>query len=390
MKKARVIIGAAFGDEGKGLMTDYFAHSQTTICRYNGGAQAGHTVQLKDGRRHVFHHFGSGCFRGATTYLSRFFISNPIIFNEELSTLRNIGIEPIISADQTGLVTTPYDMMLNTMIEQKRGDARHGSCGFGINETLKRSDWSEFKLTIWELHDRDRSKQKLRQIRDQWIPKRAAVLGLIIDGDWQKTIADEGIFDHFLDDAFKFYRTLSVLSSSLYYKHDILFEGAQGLCLDQDHAFFPYVTPSSTGLKNVIPLAQEARVTSLEAIYVTRAYATRHGAGPFPREVKDLHYDDYTNQPNDWQGTLRFGHLDLDLISQAIHNDLKEVSGIHVHPMLAITCLNQVGDLVTYWHQGRRHTVPTADLWFHVRNALDIHIGFLAIGPRAEDVRRID
>lgn len=80
MGSAIAVIGAGFGDEGKGLMTDYCCQrpKYTTVVRFNGGAQAGHTVVTPDGRRHVFSHFGSGTLRGAATFLSRFFICNPI------------------------------------------------------------------------------------------------------------------------------------------------------------------------------------------------------------------------------------------------------------------------------------------------------------------------
>ena len=78
--RARVVIGSNFGDEGKGLTVDYLCHQGAgVVVRFNGGAQAGHTVCL-DRLRHVFSHFGSGTLRGVPTYLSQFFIVNPIMF----------------------------------------------------------------------------------------------------------------------------------------------------------------------------------------------------------------------------------------------------------------------------------------------------------------------
>ena len=83
--KISVVIGANYGDEGKGLATDYLASQGTKslVVRFNGGAQAGHTVVTPDGCRHVFHHFGSGVFAEADTFLSKFFIVNPILFRTE-------------------------------------------------------------------------------------------------------------------------------------------------------------------------------------------------------------------------------------------------------------------------------------------------------------------
>ncbi len=100
MKSAKVVIGANFGDEGKGLVTDYFsAQENSIVVRFNGGAQAGHTVVRPDGVSHVHGHFGSGTLNGSPTYLSRHFVSHPHWFYEELELLKKIGIEPKVYAD---------------------------------------------------------------------------------------------------------------------------------------------------------------------------------------------------------------------------------------------------------------------------------------------------
>src|SRR5687768_6543349 len=142
-KTAVIIIGALFGDEGKGLLTDYHAArfgSDVIVARFNGGAQAGHTVVLPDGRRHIFSHFGSGTLTGAATFLSRYFVSNPLLFLREAAELEAIGIaSPVIFADERAPVTTPYDMLINQWAETARGSAKHGSCGVGFGETVERS-----------------------------------------------------------------------------------------------------------------------------------------------------------------------------------------------------------------------------------------------------------
>ena len=81
MKQASVVIGANFGDEGKGLMTDFLSEPEGVVVRFNGGAQAGHTVTEPGGTRHVFHHYGAGAFKGASTFLSRHFVSNPLLLD---------------------------------------------------------------------------------------------------------------------------------------------------------------------------------------------------------------------------------------------------------------------------------------------------------------------
>jgi adenylosuccinate synthase len=137
------VIGGQLGDEGKGLITDFLSNHLTLVVRFNGGAQAGHTVVLPDGRRHEFHHFGAGCFKAACTLLSRHFIVNPLLYAKEYHSPELKGIRKTVYVDPRCRVTTPLDMMLNTLVEERRGAQRHGSCGVGINETVTRC-WSDY------------------------------------------------------------------------------------------------------------------------------------------------------------------------------------------------------------------------------------------------------
>ena len=124
---AQVVIGAQFGDEGKGRLIDAYAAplgSQALVIRFNGGAQAGHTVVTPEGMRHVFSHIGSGALVGAATFLSRFFVCHPMLFRKEIESLAIQGVQPDVYVDPQSPVTTPYDMMLNQIIERERVDPR--------------------------------------------------------------------------------------------------------------------------------------------------------------------------------------------------------------------------------------------------------------------------
>src|SRR5687767_2778700 len=156
------VIGASYGDEGKGRTVDFLADALTLVVRFNGGAQAGHTVVLPDGRRHVFHHFGSGTFKGAETFLSQHFIMNPIMYCRELKELPAVRV----TADPRCRITTPWDMMLNQAVEAKRGNDRHGSCGLGINETVTR-ELQGFFLSLSDLGDTSTLREKLELIRNE-------------------------------------------------------------------------------------------------------------------------------------------------------------------------------------------------------------------------------
>src|SRR5262249_4576381 len=161
---ATAVIGANFGDEGKGLITDFLAAkdpANTMVIRFNGGAQAGHTVVTPAGRRHVFHHFGAGSLAGARTFLSRFFIVNPFLWYKERQELPELT-EPM-AVDRRAMLTTPYDMLINQEAERFRGRQRHGSCGIGINETVERCG-GEFATHVADIERPNRLRELLIKI----------------------------------------------------------------------------------------------------------------------------------------------------------------------------------------------------------------------------------
>ena len=148
MKTAHIVYGINFGDEGKGLLTDFLSrkYHNSIVIRHNGGAQAGHTVVVdskKTKLRHVCSHIGSGSLNGTSTYLGKEFICNPILFTQELLRLKEEGFDlnnlPPIFVHPCCKVTTPWDMIANQEEEKSLGDKKYGSCGVGIWHTINRS-----------------------------------------------------------------------------------------------------------------------------------------------------------------------------------------------------------------------------------------------------------
>ncbi len=390
MPIAKVVIGAGYGDEGKGLMTDALVApygAAATVVRYNGGAQAGHTVTLADERRHVFHHVGSGALAGARTFLSRFFVANPILLAPEIADLAAIGVTPHIAIDRGAPVTTPFDMMINQIAERARDRDRHGSCGLGFGETLERSLRPEFVLTVNQLQD-SALPLRLQAIRRSWVPERLSRLGLWpLSAEDMVLLNDDAILDHWLEDAAAFLGTAGLSdATSLRNAEVIVFEGAQGLLLDQDRGAFPHVTRSNTGLKNVLTLAAEIGLGHLDAYYVTRCYATRHGAGPLAHALPVPPHPgvaDATNIDNPWQGALRFGMLDLSILLGAIEADLSDArrGTARVTHSLAMTCLDQVGAAVTYLDDGRLRRASPETLAAKAARAVDAANLITSYGP---------
>ena len=345
---AQVVIGANYGDEGKGLITDYLAAlagGDAVVIRFNSSAQAGHTVVTPDGRRHVFHHVGAGTLAGASTLLSRFFVAHPMLLGEELAALEGLGVRPDIHVDPRARVATPYDVMLNQLAEEARGDAPHGSCGIGFNEAVERSLRPKFVLTVADLADRGATAMRLRAVRDVWVPRRLAVLGLAPPDDMRgDLLRGDALIARWLQDAEAFVDATRCVEPGEKPPGRVIFEGAQGLLLDQDGPDFPHVTRSKTGLSNVVRLAQEMEIETLDVTYVSRTYLTRHGAGPLRYEMPRAPAGvcDPTNVPNRYQGPLRFGRLDIDALAARIRADLAfRAGGIGASAGLALTCLDQ-------------------------------------------------
>lgn len=351
------IIGAGYGDEGKGLAVDKMssrlrATSEVTVVRVNGGAQAGHTVQTPQGARHVFHQFGAGSLSGARTHLSRDFVISPMFWWGEREALRGLDARVEVTIDPRTRVSTPWDVIINQAIEEARGTQRHGSCGMGFGESVERAERG-FSVTMRDVLSGDLM-DRFDVIRKDWFPRRMAEHGL--DPDRYARIAlHDGVMDRFLEDCRSVKDNVELVPDEELNDPrfgQIITEGAQGLGLDMDVGDFPHVTRSNTGLRNVVALANRMDTKDLDIIYMTRAYATRHGAGPFPGESDITGWaevNDPTNIPNGWQGTLRFGALDLALMKSRIERDaeLAVISdAMRVRRSVGVSCVDQVtGDV---------------------------------------------
>lgn len=393
MKKAHAVIGSGYGDEGKGLMTDYLAArgEVPSVVRTNGGAQAGHTVQTPDGRRHVFHHISSGSLAGAATHLSRFFVSNPVFFMRERQAVMALGGNGSVTVDPRGIITTPYDMMINQVIERARGTARHGSCGMGFGEAIERSLRPEFSMTFNDFakgaaHIED----IIGRIRREWAPFRLAQLGLVEEArQFADMLLSEDLVQGFIADCAAFWNSAAPLPDARI-PDGVVFEGAQGLLLDQDYGAFPHVTRSNTGLKNMLAVAAEAGIGGLDVTYMTRAYATRHGAGPFAHEDADtswLAMVDPTNEPNDWQGAIRTAPLDLDAVSAAIRHDLGHASpDVEVSATIGISCVDQIAERMKIGMKGQVADARRSVLAEVVAEAAGLDVSHMSFGPTRRDI----
>lgn len=398
---AYVVIGGNFGDEGKGLITDALVRrtGARVVARFNGGAQAGHTV-VSDSNRHVFGHVGAGTFAGAITMLTDRFIVNPMLLKKELDQLGPSYAKTPIFVDPGARVSTVYDVMLNAMTELKRGNARHGSCGVGINETVNRHKL----FPITPVISRNRLADQLEKIRS-WFLEELEARGLQELLKQEPFVSTMDASSYTLSWAlYEQLGRLQIANPRSLDHEEIVYEGAQGLGLDEFLGSFPHVTRSITGLPNAIMHAASVGIRELTPVYVTRAYLTRHGAGPMPNEDIAFHEGpnpaDATNQPNPWQGSLRFAPLNLPMLESLISKDrdrariLSQVTDVKINtPVIALTCVDQlVGDVRVITSMGPAgkmlllEQVPPAHLPTLIEQELNLKVLAVSSGPSARDV----
>jgi adenylosuccinate synthase len=326
------IIGLGFGDEGKGSMVDWACRETNAnlVVRHNGGPQALHHVVLPDGRAHGFAQFGSGTFQLIPTLMSRKTIVAPWAWLNEAVHLEELGVtEPLklLKVSEDALLLTPTHKALCRWRETQRGSSRHGSTGIGIGEVMRFAT----ELPDQALHVKD-------IFTDEFGPKVQRLNAWAIDQS-RGQVAEfvRPYAQQMLQPMFRGGMMVSRAEEDDMLRDDrIVFEGAQGVLLDEDFGFHPYTTWSTTTFENVYELLLEAGNThGVKRMGVLRSYLTRHGPGPFPTEMDEIEAKPYVeaevhNQYGKWMGLWRVGAFDARLLDYA----LRVVGGVD---SLAIT-----------------------------------------------------
>lgn len=303
---AFLVIGLGYGDEGKGTVTDYLTRKTGAKwnIRFNGGPQAGHTVVTSDGREHTFAQFGAGTLAGAKTYLSRYMLINPANLFNEAKHLAELGVDDPLSkvwVDPEATIITPYQIVAGQVRERQNG---HGSCGQGIGECMNDLLHSGGRLKVSTLFD----PSVTRYFLEKQCERKINELG---DTDGQFSRID---IDYWMLIYAKFRSTVVVRSAMWHALRSgpVIFEGAQGVLLDEKYGWQPHTTWSNCTPDNALDLLSKAGYkANTHVIGVLRSYMTRHGAGPFVTEDPSL--QPKTNEHNtlgEWQGPFRLGHFD--------------------------------------------------------------------------------
>lgn len=362
--QVRVIAGKNFGDEGKGLAVNHFCRQvpDTLVVKHNGGAQAGHTVET-DGKRFVFHQLSAGSFCGADTFWADSYYPDLYKLSEEIDEFNEVAdMRPVILCDPDTNVTLIDDVLLNMIAETLRGRDRHGSCGMGINECDIRTK-AGYGVRVEDFLSKDTSWliNRVMEIRDNYSRNRLTNIMSemeIADIDMNPVAAE---YHELLcnDDIIRNAVTIMQRNASdlvkicdntgklLKSREQLIFENGQGLLLDSENAeYAPNVTASRTGLYQPCRILSKYHMNLTEAVYVSRTYVTRHGAGCLPYECKKeelgIAENDATNVHNEWQGSIRYArHGETVDFTKYVRKDIAENSIKPEKTSLFMTHLNE-------------------------------------------------
>jgi adenylosuccinate synthase len=293
-----LVIGCGFGDEGKGLVTDWITSVRATekVVRFSGGSQCGHSVRPDANTFHEFSTLGSGSFNGVTTYIGKNVICNPIKLINEIHAFEAVGPRPEVLIHQSATLVAPMDVYEN---RENKSTLNHGSCGQGVFAAKKRTE-AGYLLKAQDLLFPAILRRKYHLIRENCYKNGSSTDTHLKD------------FMDAAEDLQDYIRIVPAPDVDGDFFNNTVWEGNQGLLLDPHIGFFPHCTPT-----DILPDA-----TAFDELYlVTRSYHTRHGNGPglsgenSPGSIVNPYE---TNRPNAWQGDFKTAHLDMDLLRYAI------------------------------------------------------------------------
>jgi adenylosuccinate synthase len=325
---AKIVIGLGYGDEGKGITTDYLCSQAKNpiVIRFSGGQQAGHTV-MTNGMKHIHSNFGAGTLRGIPSYFSEHTVFYPATIAREMKVLNDKGISTRLVLHPLAKMTTPYDVFDN---RADSNNLKDGSCGLGISKTMKRTE-SPFKLYAIDLLDNNTLLHKLLKIATRYY------------GDEKLNIAQTNELTDFMD-AVKEIKWEIIDYDFLTEFDELIFEGSQGILLDMDHGIFPHVTHANTTSKNAHEILDKLlNVTKRDIYYVTRCYSTRHGSGPFlDGKLNLINNEEEINVFNEYQKDFKTNILDYKKLNFALAvDDIYSHGKVGVTKNLMVTCLDQ-------------------------------------------------
>lgn len=355
---ASVLVGAQWGDEGKGKVTDLIAGGFDVVCRYSGGANAGHTVVVGS-KKLALHQIPSGImYKDAISVIGNGCIVDPEVVIQEINTLESEGVscENLRISGNAHLVM-PYHKDLDGAHEQKLGKNLIGTTKRGVGPTYM-DKMNRIGLRVQDLLDDNTFNQKLEAALAYINPILTDVYGLKPYD--QKTLSAQYL---------NYAQTLKpyIIESSLYLNRvlddgkSILFEGAQATMLDIDHGTYPFVTSSNCTAGGAVTGSGVGPTKINRIIGVAKAYLTRVGSGPFPTELTDEMGEKLRQQGAEFGVTTgrarRCGWYDAPIVKHSVR--VNGLTDLAITKLDVLSCMDEIKVCVAYNCDGQRYdSVP--------------------------------
>jgi adenylosuccinate synthase len=282
---AIVLIGAQWGDEGKGKATDLLGERVQWVVRYQGGNNAGHTVVLPDGQDFALHLIPSGILTpGVTNVIGNGVVVDPGVLLDELASLqaRNVDTTRLLISADAHLIM-PYHVAMDRVNERYLGKAKIGTTGRGIGPTYQ-DKVARVGVRVQDLLD----EKILRQKVESALEYKNQVLVKVYN---RRALDAEQVVDTVLDQGAQFVHRIAdtglLLDQALQRGETVLLEGSQGTLLDVDHGTYPFVTSSNPTAGGACAGSGIGPTKITAVVGILKAYTTRVGSGPFPTELHD-------------------------------------------------------------------------------------------------------
>ena len=318
--RTAVIVGAQWGDEGKGKIVDVLTRTFSVVVRYAGGHNAGHTV-IVNGKKFILQLVPGGILRpGCISVIGNGVVLDPLAFLKEVGTLREAGlkVDGTLFVSNRAQVILPYHRMMELGSENAPGHVKIGTTSRGIGPAYE-DKAGRRGLRVADLLDASLLRTHIENAcREKNMIAHALFNSESLDAD--------KMFKEYSDAAQKIAPfvcdTALLLNQALAEGKSIVFEGAQGTMLDIDHGSYPFVTSSSATSGGAVTGSGVPPTAIDTVIGITKAYCTRVGGGPFPTEALDAHGEELRKRGNEFGAVTgrprRTGWLDLPLLRYAV------------------------------------------------------------------------
>ncbi len=314
-----VIVGAQWGDEGKGKITNYFAENVDYVVRFQGGNNAGHTINL-NGEIFKFHLLPSGIvFPKPTCVIGNGVVVNPAVLIKELEALQVRGITPKLMISERAHIIMPYHIVLDECLSTHQGKLAAGSTRRGIAPVYADKMYRQ-GIRMGDLLEPEMFREKLTK----GYTFNVNLITKVFESEFEPAL--NAILEEYLAYGKILAKYINDTEVELYQAWKtgkaILFEGAQGMSLDVDHGLYPHTTSASTIAGHIGAGAGVGFNASRQVIGVTKAYVTRVGISPFVTEIEGKFAKTLRDKGNEYGTTTgrprRIGFLDLVQLRQAV------------------------------------------------------------------------